>query len=163
MLTVEEALESILSRVPRLGTERVDVLGALGRILAEPVVSHREIPPWPNSSMDGYAIRAEDAGRGVALAVVGRVEAGGLPSRVVGRGEAMRIFTGAPLPEGADTIVPQEDVDAGEGRIALRAAVERAAYVRPRGEDVRVGDRVLDSGRLLTAAEIGRASCRERV
>jgi molybdopterin molybdotransferase len=155
MLTVEAALESILSRIPRLGTERVDVLGALGRVLAEPVVSHREIPPWPNSSMDGYAVRAEDTAQGVALAVVGRVEAGALPSRVVGRGEAMRIFTGAPLPEGADTIVPQEDVDAGDGRIALRATAEPAAYVRPRGEDVRVGDRVLDPGRLLAAAEIG--------
>jgi molybdopterin molybdotransferase len=155
MLTVDEALESILSRIPVLGTERVDVLGALGRVLAEPVVSHREIPPWPNSSMDGYAVRAEDTAPGAALAVVGRVEAGGLPSRVVGRGEAMRIFTGAPLPEGADTVVPQEDVDAGEGRIALRAAAAHAAYVRPRGEDVRIGDRVLESGRLLTAPEIG--------
>src|SRR5918995_1578596 len=145
MLTVEEALDAILSRVSALGTERVDVVGAWGRVLAEPVVSRREIPPWPNSSMDGYA----------ALAVVGRVEAGGLPARAIGRGEAMRIFTGAPLPEGADTVVPQEDVDTGAGRIALRGALERAAFVRPRGEDVRVGDRVLEPGTVLTAAEIG--------
>jgi len=155
MLTVEEALEAILSRIAVLGSERVDVVGALGRVLAEPVVSRREIPPWSNSSMDGYAVRAEDTGRGTALAVVGRVEAGILPARGVGRGEAMRIFTGAPLPEGADTVVPQEDVDAGDDRIALRGAVERAAYVRRRGEDVRVGDRVLDPGTVLTAAEIG--------
>jgi molybdopterin molybdotransferase len=155
MLTVEEALDAILSRVSALGTERVDVVGAWGRVLAEPVVSRREIPPWPNSSMDGYAVRAEDTGRGAALAVVGRVEAGGLPARAIGRGEAMRIFTGAPLPEGADTVVPQEDVDTGAGRIALRGALERAAFVRPRGEDVRVGDRVLEPGTVLTAAEIG--------
>ena len=155
MLTVEEALEAILSRISVLGTERVDVLGSLGRVLAEPVVSRREIPPWPNSSMDGYALRAEDTGRGAALAVVGRVEAGGLPARVVGRGEAMRIFTGAPLPEGADTVVPQEDVESTGDRIALRGTLERAAYVRHRGEDVRVGDRVLEPGRVLTAAEIG--------
>jgi molybdopterin molybdotransferase len=155
MLTVEEALEAILSRVPVLGAERVDVLGALGRVLAEPVVSRREIPPWPNSSMDGYAVRAEDTARGAALAVVGRVEAGGLPARPVGRGEAMRIFTGAPLPEGADTVVPQEDVETSGDRIALREALERAAYVRHRGEDVRVGDRVLEPGRVLTAAEVG--------
>jgi molybdopterin molybdotransferase len=155
MLTVEEALEAILSRIPVLGTERVDVLGALGRVLAEPVVSRREIPPWPNSSMDGYAVRAEDTGRGAALAVVGRVEAGGLPARVVGRGEAMRIFTGAPLPEGADTVVPQEDVEASGDRIALRDSIDRAAYVRHRGEDVRIGDRVLDPGRVLGAAEVG--------
>jgi molybdopterin molybdotransferase len=155
MLTVEEALDAILARIPVLGSERVDVLGSLGRVLAEPVTSRREIPPWPNSSMDGYAVRAEDTGRGAALAIVGRVEAGSVPARAVGRGEAMRIFTGAPLPEGADTVVPQEDVDAGGDRIALRAAVERAAFVRHRGEDVRVGDRVLEAGTVLTAAEIG--------
>ena len=155
MLTVEEALDAILARIPVLGSERVDVLGSLGRVLAEPVTSRREIPPWPNSSMDGYAVRAEDTRRGAALAIVGRVEAGSVPARAVGRGEAMRIFTGAPLPEGADTVVPQEDVDAGGDRIALRAAVERAAFVRHRGEDVRVGDRVLEAGTVLTAAEIG--------
>jgi molybdopterin molybdotransferase len=155
MLTVEEALEAIVSRVAVLGTERVDVLASLGRVLAEAVVSRREIPPWPNSSMDGYAVRAEDTAQGAALAVVGRVEAGGLPAREVGRGEAVRIFTGAPLPEGADTVVPQEDVEATDGRIALKSSVERAAYVRSRGEDVRVGDRVLEPGRVLTAAEIG--------
>jgi molybdopterin molybdotransferase len=155
MLTVEEALDAILARIPVLGSERVDVLGSLGRVLAEPVTSRREIPPWPNSSMDGYAVRAEDTGRGAALAIVGRVEAGSVPARAVGRGEAMRIFTGAPLPEGADTVVPQEEVDAGGDRIALRAAVERAAFVRHRGEDVRVGDRVLEAGTVLTAAEIG--------
>jgi molybdopterin molybdotransferase len=155
MLTVEEALEAIVSRVSVLGTERVDVLGALGRVLAGPVVSRREIPPWPNSSMDGYAVRAEDTRPGAGLAVVGSVEAGALPKRSVGRGEAMRIFTGAPLPDGADTVVPQEDVDAGAGRIALRGSSQRAAFVRPRGEDVRIGDRVLDPGTLLGAAEIG--------
>jgi molybdopterin molybdotransferase len=155
MLTVEEALEAIVSRVSALGTERVDVLAALGRVLAGPVVSRREIPPWPNSSMDGYAVRAEDTRPGAGLAVVGRVEAGTLPARPVGRGEAMRIFTGAPLPDGADTVVPQEDVDAGGGRIALRGPLPRAAFVRSRGEDVRIGDRVLDPGTLLGAAEIG--------
>jgi molybdopterin molybdotransferase len=155
MLTVEEALDAIVSRVSVLGTEQVDVVGAWGRVLAEPVVSRREIPPWPNSSMDGYAVRAEDTGRGAALAVVGRVEAGGLPARAIGRGEAMRIFTGAPLPEGADTVVPQEDVDAGDDRIALHGELERAAYVRERGEDVRVGDRVLEPGTVLSAAEMG--------
>jgi molybdopterin molybdotransferase len=155
MLTVEEALEAVLARVSALGTERVDVLGALGRVLAEPIVSRREIPPWPNSSMDGYAVRAEDTGAGVRLTVVGRVEAGALPSRVVARGEAMRIFTGAPLPEGADSVVPQEDVDVSDGHIAMRRPLERAAFVRPRGEDVRVGDRVLEAGIPLTAAEVG--------
>ena len=155
MLSVEEALEAILSRVSVLGTERVDVLASLGRVLAEPIVSRREIPPWANSSMDGYAVRAGDTRAGAALAVVGRVEAGALPSQAVGRGEAMRIFTGAPLPPGADAVVPQEDVEATNGRLTLRAAVDPAAYVRPAGEDVRVGDRVLEAGVTLRAAEVG--------
>jgi molybdopterin molybdotransferase len=155
MLTVEEALAAILGRVPVLGTEQVELLAALGRVLAEPIVSQREIPPWANSSMDGYAVRAADTGGGAVLRIVGRVEAGGVPVRAVGRGEAVRIFTGAPLPEGADSVVPQEDIEADDGRIALRGAVEPAAYVRPRGEDVRVGDQVLEAGTRLTAAEIG--------
>jgi molybdopterin molybdotransferase len=155
MLTVEEALEAILSRVQALETERVDLVGALGRVLAEPVVSRREIPPWANSSMDGYAVRAQDTGRDVVLSVVGRVEAGSLPARALEQGEAMRIFTGAPLPDGADAVVPQEDVEAHDGHIALQGAVDAAAYVRPRGEDVRAGDRVLEPGTTLTAAEIG--------
>jgi molybdopterin molybdotransferase len=155
MLTVEEALEAIVSRVGPLGTERVEILSALGRVLAEPIVSRREIPPWPNSSMDGYAVRAADTGRGVALTVVGRVEAGSVPARRVGAGEAMRIFTGAPLPDGADAVVPQEDVDAVNGRIDLRGSVDPAAYVRAAGEDVRVGDRVLEPGTVLSAPEIG--------
>jgi len=155
MLSVEEALEAILSRISVLGTERLDVLASLGRVLAEPIVSRREIPPWANSSMDGYAVRAEDTRAGVTLSVVGRVEAGALPSRAIARGEAMRIFTGAPLPPGADSVVPQEDVEATNGRVTLSGVVERAAYVRPAGEDVRVGDRVLEPGIRLSAAEVG--------
>ena len=155
MLSVEEALEQILGRVRRLPTERVDVLAALGRVLAQPVRSTRLIPPWANSSMDGYALRAGDAGPGVTLQVVGRVVAGALADRPIGAGEAMRIFTGAPLPAGADAVVPQEDVDASDGRVALRGGIQPGAYVRPAGEDVRVGDLVLEPGVRLGAAEIG--------
>lgn len=155
MLTVEQALDAILSRLPTLTTERVDVLRALGRVLAEAVRAQRTIPPWANSSMDGYAVRAADTGAGRVLAVVGRVSAGALPSRPVGPGEAVRIFTGAPLPEGADAVVPQEDVDARDGHVALRGAVTPAAYVRPAGEDVRAGDLVLEPGVRIGAAEVG--------
>src|SRR5438046_6334004 len=92
MLTVEEALEAILSRIAPLGTELVELAATLGRVLAEPVVSPRELPPWPNSSMDGYAIRAADTRAGSAeLAVVGRIIAGSLPARPLQAGEAMRI------------------------------------------------------------------------
>jgi molybdopterin molybdotransferase len=156
MLTVEEALEQILSRVNSLPTERVPLLSALGRALAEPVVSGREIPPWPNTSMDGYAVRAADTRAASArLAIVGTVAAGSMPSRAVGAGEAMRIFTGAPLPTGADAIVPQEDTETTDGHVTLKTAVERGAYVRPRGEDLRVGDAVLEPGTAIGPAEIG--------
>jgi len=156
VLTVEEALEQILSRVNPLPTERVPLLSALGRALAEPVVSGREIPPWPNSSMDGYAVRAADTRAASArLAIVGTVAAGSMPSRAVGAGEAMRIFTGAPLPTGADAIVPQEDTETADGQVTLKKAVERGAYVRPRGEDLRVGDAVLEPGVAIGPAEIG--------
>jgi molybdopterin molybdotransferase len=156
MLTVEQALEQILARTPVLETESLDVTSALGRVLAEPVVSSREIPPWANSSMDGYAIRAADTRGGPArLRVVGRIAAGALPCRALGAGEAMRIFTGAPLPDGADAVVPQEDAEANGEVVGVPAGIASAAYVRPRGEDVRKGDHVLSPGQRLGPAEIG--------
>jgi molybdopterin molybdotransferase len=156
VLTVEEALAQILSRARPLETERVALSAALGCVLAEPVISRREIPPWPNSSMDGYAVRAADTTKApVTLAVTGRIAAGVLPTRPLQPGEAARIFTGAPLPDGADAIVPQEDVHAEGDRIHLARAVAAGAFVRPRGEDVRAGDRVLEAGRPLRAAEVG--------
>jgi molybdopterin molybdotransferase len=156
MLTVEQALEQILARVNPLGVERVDVMAALGRVLAEPIVSRATIPPWPNSSMDGYALKAGDTnGEPVELAIVGRIIAGAMPSRALRAGESMRIFTGAPLPEGADAVVPQEDVAADGDRVTVRGRIEPGAYVRPAGEDVRVGDVVVEPGRTIGAAEVG--------
>ena len=156
MLSVEDAIGQILSRVRPLPTERVPILSALGRALAEPIVSSRELPPWPNSSMDGYAVRAADTRRMPArLAVVGSISAGSVPTRAVGSGEAMRIFTGAPLPDGADAVIPQEDTEAANGHVTLKTPVDAGAYVRPRGEDLRVGDTVLESGTTLGPAEIG--------
>ncbi|HXH83941.1 MAG TPA: gephyrin-like molybdotransferase Glp [Candidatus Tectomicrobia bacterium] len=155
MLSVEEARAEILRRVRLLEEERVELLGALGRVLAAPVVSRRQIPPWANSSMDGYAVRAQDTAAGAALRVVGRVEAGAMPARALAAGEAFRIFTGAPMPQGADAVVPQEDVDARDDVIVTRAAVQTCAYVRPAGEDVQVGEEVLEPGLRLGAAEIG--------
>src|SRR5262244_696553 len=155
MLSVEQAQAEILGRARPLPMERVDILAALGRVLAEPIRSTRRIPPWPNSSMDGYAVRAVDTRPAATLKVIDRVIAGSLPTRTVGAGEATRIFTGAPMPSGADAVVPQEDVDAHDGVIALRGPVEVGAFVRPAGEDVREGDLVLEPGRAIGAAEIG--------
>jgi molybdopterin molybdotransferase len=129
---------------------------ALGRVLAEPVVSRATIPPWPNSSMDGYALRAQDTnGEPVELAVVGTISAGSVPPRALRAGESMRIFTGAPLPEGADAVVPQEDVAADGRRVTIRGRIDRGAYVRPAGEDVRVGDVVVQPGGVIGPAEVG--------
>jgi molybdopterin molybdotransferase len=156
VLTVEEAIGQILARVEPLGIERVDVMAALGRVLAEPIVSRATIPPWPNSSMDGYALRAQDTnGEPVELAVVGRIIAGAMPSRALHAGESMRIFTGAPLPEGADAVVPQEDVAADGDRVTVRGRIAPGAYVRPAGEDVRTGDVVVEPGGVIGAAEVG--------
>ncbi len=156
MLTVEDARERILSRVGPLGIERVEIMAALGRVLAEPIVARATIPPWPNSSMDGYALRAQDTNpEPVELAVVGRIIAGALPSRALGAGESMRIFTGAPLPQGADAVVPQEDVAASGDRVTVRGRIAPGAYVRPAGEDVRAGDVVVKPGGGIGAAEVG--------
>jgi len=156
VLTVEQALQQILERARPVGTARVDLRAALGRVLAEPIVSRRVIPPWPNSSMDGYAVRAADTTRApVTLPIVGRIQAGTIPDRVLEAGEAMRIFTGAPMPDGADAVIPQEDVEASDDHVRIARSVERGAYVRPRGEDVDAGDRVLEPGRPLGPAEIG--------
>src|SRR3989441_5335121 len=156
MLTVEEALEQILSRITPLGTELVELTASLGRVLAEPTVSCRELPPWPNSSMDGYAVRADDTrAGGVELVVVGRIIAGSLPAGTLRPGEAMRIFTGAPLPNGADAVVPQENVTADGERVTIPRPVERGAFVRPAGEDVRVGDIVVEAGETVSAPHGG--------
>jgi len=156
MLSVEDALERIISRVEALGIERVEIMTALGRVLAEPIVSRATIPPWANSSMDGYAVRSRDTnGESVELTVVGRIIAGVMPSRPLGAGESMRIFTGAPLPEGADAVVPQEDVTTDGERVRIRGRIAPGAYVRPAGEDVRTGDVVVEPGGPIGAAEVG--------
>ena len=115
VISVAEALERVLAGVAVLEAESVPLGEALGRVLAEPVVSAREIPPWANSSMDGYAVRAADTESAsreqpVTLAVVGEVAAGRVAAREVGSGQAYRILTGAPLPPGSDAVVPQEEV-----------------------------------------------------
>ncbi len=160
MISVEEAQERILARIAVLGDERVELGRALGRVLAEPVLSHRDVPPWPNSSMDGYALSSRDtvaatAAKPARLAVAGRVAAGTVATRPLGSGEAFRIFTGAPLPEGADAVIPQEEVREDGTAVLVPRAVEPGQFVRPRGEDMKTGDAVLEQGRVLGPAEIG--------
>lgn len=160
MISVEEARERILSRIVVLGTERVELAGALHRVVAEEIVVPRDIPPWPNSSMDGYALRYADTapaahGAPARLTIAGRVTAGSVADRPLGAGETFRIFTGAPLPDGADSVIPQEEVREEGDTILISRPVRAGEFVRPRGEDMRVGEVVLERGRSLGAAETG--------
>jgi molybdopterin molybdotransferase len=160
VISVEDARDRVLSRIPVLGTERVDLPAAWRRVLAADVVTTRDVPPWPNSSMDGYALRADDTrtaspGAPARLTVSGRVTAGAVAERPLRAGEAFRIFTGAPLPDGADSVIPQEDVDADGTALRVSRPVRAGEFVRPRGEDMRAGEMVLERGRALGPAEIG--------
>jgi molybdopterin molybdotransferase len=160
MLSVEEALARVLGAIPVLGAESVELPAAHGRVLAESVVSGRDIPPWDNSSMDGYALRAADtagasAERPVRLRLAGEAAAGAVTERPVGPGEAYRILTGAPMPPGADTVVPQEEIRREDGAVLVSRPSPPANYVRPRAEDIRTGETVLEPGALLGPAALG--------
>ena len=168
MLSVEDALERILGYFSVLETEDAPLLEALGQTLAEDIDAPFDLPPLANSAMDGFAVRHEDvAGAGPesprTLPVIGQVAAGQLPDRRVTPGTAIRIMTGAPIPEGADSVVPFEETDeverkaAGMGleEIAIRSGADLGANVRPAGEDVTKGQRVLESGAVLRPSELG--------
>jgi molybdopterin molybdotransferase len=160
VISVEEARERILSRIGVLGSERVELAGSLHRVLAEEIVVPRDIPPWPNSSMDGYALRGADTaaaaqGAPVHLILAGRVTAGSVAERPLRAGETFRIFTGAPLPDCADSVIPQEEVREEGNGILIPRPVRAGEFVRPRGEDMRAGEVVLEPGRSLGAAEAG--------
>jgi molybdopterin molybdotransferase len=156
LLTVDEALERILARIRPLAARNVPLLDAVGRTLAEDVVADRDVPAFRNSAMDGYAVRGADVGSAPArLRVVGSVAAGGMPERAIGPGEAMRIMTGAPMPDGADTIVRVEDTDNGDEVVTITAATPAGLSVRQAGEDLKRGTTVLRTGTTLRPAEIG--------
>ena len=171
MITVDEALERILSYVDVLEPEEKPLLEALGQVLAEDVTSDFIIPPLDNTAMDGYAVRAEDtAGASqdspVQLHVTGEVAAGYIFEGEVAAGTAVRIMTGAPVPAGADAIVPFEETDEPFGQAPERAhqvdatvqvfkEARPGANIRRAGEDVRKGQLVMEKGRVLRASEIG--------
>ncbi len=163
MLTPTEAARLILEHVAPLPPVRRPLREALDLVLAEDVASPIDLPPWDNSAMDGYAARAADvegasAGRKVVLAVIESVAAGQFPARPIGPGQATRIFTGAPLPAGADTVVRQADTEDGGGdpkRVTVVAGRDARKNVRYRGEDIRKGEVVLPAGTALEPAQLG--------
>jgi len=168
MISVEEALDKVLSYVDVLESERKPILDCLGQVLAEDVYSTIDIPPLDNSAMDGFALRAEDT-RGASessprhLAVVGEVAAGSMPTKEVGPGTTIRIMTGAPLPEGADAVIKFEDTDEVNrkssrkdlSQIGILCEAKKGLNVRRRGEDIARGNMVLQEGTVLRPQEIG--------
>ena len=134
MISVEEALPRLLSLVEALAAEQVSLADALGRVLAEDVAARRTQPPFAVSAMDGYAVRADDVARvPVELRIVAEVPAGAGFGGHVGAGEAARIFTGAPMPAGTDTIVIQEDTERDGDRVRVLEGAPRGRYVRRDG------------------------------
>jgi molybdopterin molybdotransferase len=156
LMSADGALERILAAVPTQPVVEVPILDALGLVLAEDIAADRDVPPFRNSAMDGYAVRGDDvASAPVELRVVGEVAAGGFPDRAVGPGEAMRIMTGAPLPDGSDTVVRVEDTDNASDVVTITAATPKGISIRHAGEDLKKGERILTTGTVLRAAEIG--------
>lgn len=150
-----------MARVRPLDTELVHLDDALGRILAESISAPIALPPWDNAAMDGYAVRGADLqgvddGQRVRLTVVGEIPAGGSSSLTVGPGQAIRIFTGAPIPVGCDSVVRQEDTERdGDRSVVIMNARDCGRNIRPRGEDVMPGDHLFDAGAELGPAELG--------
>ncbi|HLF03310.1 MAG TPA: gephyrin-like molybdotransferase Glp [Anaerolineales bacterium] len=168
MLSVSEALTRVLSNFQPLDSEPIPIHSAVGRVLARPVRATLNLPPFPNSSMDGYAVRADDTRLAservpTALTVVGDVPAGVKPTLHVRPGVAVRVMTGAHLPDGADAVVPIEATGVARSvvngpppaQIEIRRSVDRGAYVRFVGEDVQAGEVVMEPGKEVRAYDVG--------
>ena len=158
-IRLEEASERILGALEPTGVEAVPLAEAMGRVLARDAASPVALPPWDNSAMDGYAVRAADVAgasreRPVALRVIEAVPAGGFPFRTLGAGEATRIMTGAPVPEGADCVVRIEDTDGGESVVHVHDARDAGQNVRARGDDLGEGAVALRRGTVLGPAAL---------
>jgi molybdopterin molybdotransferase len=159
-VTIQAAREAVLAEVHPLPTEEVAVQEALGRVLAEDVTAAGDVPAFSNSAMDGFAVRAGAAGR--TLRVVGESRAGTPATMPVGEGEAIRVSTGAVIPEGADGVLQIELVADDGGEITLNDEVAPGRNLRPAGDDLRAGDVVLPAGTRLGAAELGLAAASGR-
>ena len=169
MIPVDTALGHIFKLVEPLAPEDVPLRLAAGRVLARPVAARRDQPPFATSVMDGYAVRAADAHPGAVLRVVAEAAAGHATARDVGRGEAIRIFTGAPVPGGADRVIIQEDVTRAGDSITLSEAPDAGPYIRSAGADFAAGDRIeaprrVDPATLTLAAAMNLATlpCTQR-
>ena len=158
-LKTEVAIAALVAAVSPVGDiETVPLFESYGRVLAEDLVALRTVPPCDNSAVDGYAVRSADLSSQASLPVGGRIAAGHPLGRAIRPGEALRIFTGAPIPEGADAVVAQESAELGEDSQVWLPAVACGANLRPAGEDFSRGDVVLPSGKLLLPQDVGHAA-----
>ncbi|MFP6731850.1 MAG: gephyrin-like molybdotransferase Glp [Alphaproteobacteria bacterium] len=163
LLPVAEAQARVSAAFSPLPGEQVSLSDGLGRVLAEDLHARVTHPPVAVSAMDGYAVRAADtAGAPVDLRLIGEAPAGGAHDGVVGPGEAVRIFTGGPVPDGADAIVIQEDTEAEGDQVRVQSAVTEGRFVRPAGLDFSQGDIGLEAGRRLSPRDIGLAAAMNR-
>ena len=160
MIPVDEALDKILSHVLPLGFEKVSLLDTLGRVIGEDIYAKRNIPPLDNSAMDGYALKSEDVrmasqNHPVRLVVIEDLPAGFISTKTVEKGKAIRIMTGAPIPKGADAVVPVEVTKKEDGFVLIFNAAGPGENIRVSGEDVKQGDRVISRGNIVRPAEVG--------
>jgi len=158
LLPVEEARARILAALSPTAAETLALPETAGRVLARPVLARLTQPPAAVSAMDGYALRAADGVLGARLAVIGAAPAGHPFAGAVGPGQAVRIFTGGFVPEGADAILLQEDAEAADGKVVVKESVAPGRWVRKRGLDFAEGETLLAAGRRLTARDIGLAA-----
>lgn len=158
---LQEAQRIVLDAACPLGLEKVSILDTLGRILGEDVVAERSNPPWDNSAMDGFAVRAQDLAtehaisKPVTLMVIEDVPAGKMPTKSVGAGQAIRIMTGAPIPQGADTVIKVEDTEHTPESVRVFKPESRGSNIRPQGEDVQKGDCIIPKGTQIRSGEAG--------
>jgi len=158
LLPVDEALNRILARVPAVTGELVPLTAAAGRVLSAPVIAGHDQPPFNASAMDGYAMRAEDVSPAAWLRVIGMSQAGAGFAGSVGAGEAVRIFTGAPVPEGADTVIMQEEAEAQGEMVRFTAPARLGHSIRPKGYDFSRGRMVLSTGTRLGGLQLAVAA-----
>lgn len=157
MITVEDALAACLALTTPLDVENVPLAKAAGRVLARPVQARRDQPPFASSAMDGYAVQASDTHPGATLRVIGEAAAGHAWHGHLAPGQALRIFTGAPVPEGADRVIIQEDVTRTGDKITLAGSIDKGFHIRPAGGDFRKGQ-TLPAPRRLRPADIALAA-----
>lgn len=155
LIRIAQARERVLNSARALPVETIAIDQALDRVLAHDLRAAGDVPAFPCSAMDGYAVKAGPAGR--SLAVIGESRAGGPSAHELREGEALRISTGAAIPAGADAVIPQEDVDQHGGAITTGTPIDPGVHVRDAGEDMRAGTPVLRAGTVLRAAELGAA------